>query len=280
MTFLDQLQQSAGLLSNDIASVSTYIPQSSDFIGGVPQNRFVGNQFQMPGLQLAPGQQIPVFGGTMGSGMNFGTYTPEDFQSNFMQNIPTMQTTDRPQGGGGSGNFRDRGQIQTGGTLRYQNRDFNNLLGGDFEGRNVGDRFTFSRDLDFGQAFDEFGRRRNIGPTAQGLLQEVGNFLSGGGIVGNTVRSLLGMETPQQTQTLDFGQMPTQTSSPETLQALQQRAEEANLAEQASQARQELANMSGSKRLRDERDRDERNRARGFSGRGTSDPGGQAARGV
>ena len=45
MTFLDQLQQSAGLLSNDIASVSTYIPQSSDFIGGVPQNRFVGNQF-------------------------------------------------------------------------------------------------------------------------------------------------------------------------------------------------------------------------------------------
>ena len=63
MTFLEQLQESAGLLSNDVASVGNYMPQASDFVSGVPQNRFVGNQFQMPGLSLAPGQQIPVFGG-------------------------------------------------------------------------------------------------------------------------------------------------------------------------------------------------------------------------
>ena len=115
MTFLEQLQQSAGLLSNDIASVGFYTPQQTDFIDGVARNQFMGNQFLMPGLSLAPGQQIPVFGGTMGSGLlNYSpgsfTYTPQPFQSNYFQNVPMTspaiaRTTTRT---GGQGEGRDR----------------------------------------------------------------------------------------------------------------------------------------------------------------------------
>ena len=108
MTFLEQLQESAGLLSNDVASVGNYMPQASDFVSGVPQNRFVGNQFQMPGLSLAPGQQIPVFGGTMGSGVNFGSYTPGAFGSNYQSQtgIPvTSNVTSQAGGGGGGGGY-------------------------------------------------------------------------------------------------------------------------------------------------------------------------------
>tara|TARA_Y100000401_G_C8259437_1_gene192499 strand:+ start:28 stop:789 length:762 start_codon:yes stop_codon:yes gene_type:complete len=129
MTFLEQLQQSAGLLSNDIASVGFYTPQQTDFIDGVAQNRFVGNQFQTPGLSLAPGQQIPVFGGTMGSGLlNYSpgsfTYTPQPFQSNYFQNVPMMlpnaQTQETSQMRGGGDN-RDRfNEMQARNALRNE----------------------------------------------------------------------------------------------------------------------------------------------------------------
>ena len=81
MTFLEQLQKSAGLLSTDVASVGTYNrAEASDFINGVPQNRFVGNQFQMPSLSL-------------GSGAS--TYTPGAFQANYtpMATQPAPSTT-------------------------------------------------------------------------------------------------------------------------------------------------------------------------------------------
>ena len=72
MTFLEQLQQSAGLLNNQIQNTNlfgNYNPAlASDYVTtpfGQPiaQNRFVGNQFQMPNLSgqtympgaLAPG---------------------------------------------------------------------------------------------------------------------------------------------------------------------------------------------------------------------------------
>tara|TARA_X000001388_G_scaffold149_1_gene287 strand:- start:41 stop:1276 length:1236 start_codon:yes stop_codon:yes gene_type:complete len=109
MTFLEQLQKSAGLLSTDVASVGTYNrAEASDFINGVPQNRFVGNQFQMPSLSLGSGQQIPVFGGTMGSGVNFGSYTPGAFGSNYQSQtgIPvTSNVTPQAGGGGGGGGY-------------------------------------------------------------------------------------------------------------------------------------------------------------------------------
>ena len=69
MTFLEQLQQSAGLLGQQIQNVEpfgVYTPTESDYIQGVAQNRFVGNQFQMPNL----GQS--VHGGTQYTGMGTG----------------------------------------------------------------------------------------------------------------------------------------------------------------------------------------------------------------
>jgi hypothetical protein len=263
MTFLEQLQQSAGLLSENIANSSpfgNYTPmEASDFINtpfGQPiaQNRFEGNQFLMPDLSgstYTPGN----FSLSPGAGFNFGnmgTYNPGAFNQFYQAPMTSsfMPTTNVRQSGG------RRDTNVTPREMSYQNRTFGDL----------GDRFTFSRDLDFGQAFDEFGRRRNIGPTLQGALQELGNFVTGGGIVGNAVKSLLGMDD--------------ETVTPETLQSLQNRAKQASLAEEASQARQQLANISGVNRSQVERDRDARNRGRGFSGRGTSDPGGQAARGV
>ena len=77
MTFLEQLQQSAGLLSNNIASSTTYNPTTSDFRDGVAQNRFVGNQFQMPTTSMT----VPAV--NIGTSPNFGssTYTPLPFNA-------------------------------------------------------------------------------------------------------------------------------------------------------------------------------------------------------
>ena len=72
MTFLEQLQQSAGLLQNQVSNLQP--PSITD----VPQNRFVGNQFQMPSNI----NQSTSFGFTPS---NF-TYTPGAF--NQYGNIP------------------------------------------------------------------------------------------------------------------------------------------------------------------------------------------------
>ena len=73
-SFLEQLQQSAGLLQNQVTALQPSV------INNVPQNRFVGNQFQMP---FGMGQPTP-FGGNYGSGgfnlpYNPGSYTPGQF---------------------------------------------------------------------------------------------------------------------------------------------------------------------------------------------------------
>ena len=73
-SFLEQLQQSAGLLQNQVTALQPSV------INNVPQNRFVGNQFQMP---FGMGEPTP-FGGNYGSGgfnlpYNPGSYTPGQF---------------------------------------------------------------------------------------------------------------------------------------------------------------------------------------------------------
>jgi hypothetical protein len=101
--FLKQLQESAGLLNNKIKDTDTtqiknlfgnYDPRSAaDYtigpMGGIAQNRFEGNQFQMPNLFNA--QYIPeAF--NQGSLLqtptynNMGTFTPGAF--NQYGNIP------------------------------------------------------------------------------------------------------------------------------------------------------------------------------------------------
>jgi len=115
MTFLEQLQQSAGLLSDNIANSSpfgNYTPmEASDFINtpfGQPiaQNRFEGNQFLMPDLSgstYTPGN----FSLAPGAGFNFGnmgTFTPGAFNQFYQAPMtsPAMArtTTSQMRGGG------------------------------------------------------------------------------------------------------------------------------------------------------------------------------------
>ena len=118
MTFLEQLQQSAGLLSDNIANSSPFGNyskfQASDFVNtpfGQPiaQNKFEGNQFLMPDLSgstYTPGN----FSLAPGAGFNFGnlgTYNPGAFNQFYQAPMtsPAMARTATRTGGGG--NFRD-----------------------------------------------------------------------------------------------------------------------------------------------------------------------------
>jgi len=113
MTFLEQLQQSAGLLSENIANslpFGNYTPmQASDFVNtpfGQPiaQNRFVNNQFQMPDLSgstYTPGN----FSLAPGAGFNFGnlgTYNPGAFNQFYQAPMtsPAMARTTTRTGDG------------------------------------------------------------------------------------------------------------------------------------------------------------------------------------
>jgi len=121
MSFLDQLQQSTGLLTEQVKNTQpfgSYTPTASDYVMGIPQNRFVGNQFQMPTLGLQPGQGIPVFGGTYSS----SPYTPAPFGGAFgssemtQSRINPLVAADPAVAlrGGGAGQERDREGIQSG----------------------------------------------------------------------------------------------------------------------------------------------------------------------
>ena len=119
MTFLEQLQQSAGLLSDNIANSSPFGNyskfQASDFVNtpfGQPiaQNKFEGNQFLMPDLSgstYTPGN----FSLAPGAGFNFGnmgTYTPGAFNQFYQAPMtsPAMaRTTSRTGGGDGRENL-------------------------------------------------------------------------------------------------------------------------------------------------------------------------------
>ena len=133
MTFLEQLQQSAGLLSDNIANSSpfgNYTPmQASDFINtpfGQPiaQNRFEGNQFLMPDLSgstYTPGN----FSLAPGAGFNFGkigTFTPGAFNQFYQAPMtsPAMARTTTSQMRGGGDN-RDRfNEMQARNALRNE----------------------------------------------------------------------------------------------------------------------------------------------------------------
>jgi hypothetical protein len=112
-SFLDQLQETAGLLSNEIASVGNFTPRlASDYITtpfGEPiaQNRFVGNRFEMPNLMGATYNTRgfnPIQGGQFNFN-NMGTYNPGAFNQFYQAPMtsPAMTattTTSQMRGGG------------------------------------------------------------------------------------------------------------------------------------------------------------------------------------
>lgn len=119
MSFLDQLQQSTGLLTNQVKNTqpfSTYSPTASDYVMGIAQNQFTGNQFQMPNLALQPGQNIPVFGGTYSS----SPYVPSSFKGAFdssemtQPRINPLVVADPFFARGGAGQERDMASTQSG----------------------------------------------------------------------------------------------------------------------------------------------------------------------
>ena len=112
-SFLDQLQETAGLLSNEIASAGNFTPRlASDYITtpfGEPiaQNRFVGNRFEMPNLTGATYNTRgfnPIQGGQFNFN-NMGTYNPGAFNQFYQAPMtsPAMTattTTSQMRGGG------------------------------------------------------------------------------------------------------------------------------------------------------------------------------------
>lgn len=119
--FLDQLASSTSLLTDNIAKTDTaqiknlfgnYNPNvASDYVygpmGGIAQNRFDANQFQLP---YQPGE-FTTFGGQFGSGgfntpYTPGGYTPGQFNqySNVPVNVPSNVTTTTMQEQGSNGN--------------------------------------------------------------------------------------------------------------------------------------------------------------------------------
>jgi len=115
-SFLDQLQESAGLLSNQVANVGNYTPRfASDYITtpfGEPiaKNQFVGNDFLMPNLTGAsynPRGFNPIQGGQFNFG-NLGTYNPGAFNQFYQAPMtsPAMAATTTTRASEGDGRER------------------------------------------------------------------------------------------------------------------------------------------------------------------------------
>ena len=143
MTFLEQLQKSAGLLNNQISNTDTtqiknlfgnYNPNAaSDYVfgpmGGIAQNRFDANQFQLP---YQPGQfQQTIDGGLtplpdprFGTGGFNTSYTPGAFNETYgnMATLPSTVSTTTMQDRGS--NESDRRQLERS-KGRYSYETFN-----------------------------------------------------------------------------------------------------------------------------------------------------------
>jgi len=271
MTFLEQLQESAGLLGNQIQNVKpfgNYDPTlASDYVGGpmglIPQNRFVGNQFQMPfpgGESYTPGAMAP-------GGYNPLPYIPLPFnQGNVTTTQPGIlepsQGLKTQIGGGGGERFFDPLSPMD---LKYQNPSLRGILENEYEGRNIGDKFTFSRDLPFGEAYDQYGRSRNIGATFPGAVQGIANFVTGGGLVGRTLKSLLGMDE--------------NTVTPETLETFRQLEESGLLGVEKNKLAEEQKKLEVRKEIA-KLAKEKEQKGGGYSpSQGTTGPGGKVGGG-
>ena len=146
--FLNQLRESTGILTENVANTDTtqikslfgnYNPNAaSDYVfgpmGGIAQNRFDANQFQLP---YQPGE-FTTFGGQFGSGgfnapYNPGTYNPGQFNQygnvpvtgNIPSNVSTTTMNDR----GGNGPNQQDNQKYSYETFNGKSYRVNNFTG-------------------------------------------------------------------------------------------------------------------------------------------------------
>tara|TARA_R110002020_G_scaffold252343_3_gene466251 strand:+ start:1352 stop:2290 length:939 start_codon:yes stop_codon:yes gene_type:complete len=120
-SFLDTLQQASQVLNDRVSSspFGNYTPnQASDYVvgplGGIAQNKFMGDQFQTPNPFNAPyipeafnASSVLNAASTSPFNYNFGSYTPGAFNQFYGSPMtsPAMATTTTRTGGGGG---RDR----------------------------------------------------------------------------------------------------------------------------------------------------------------------------
>tara|TARA_R110002012_G_scaffold168657_1_gene332194 strand:+ start:794 stop:2053 length:1260 start_codon:yes stop_codon:yes gene_type:complete len=154
--------------------------------GLIAQNRFrIDPQTGIPIFETPASESIKSASGTYDPNIDYGDpgyagVIPVDPLIG-IDPVPTFASPER--GGGGQ-------RLPTGrDILSYQNPDYKGLVGGDFKDTNVGDKFSFSKDLPYGKAYDEYGRVRNIGDTLPGAIQyginTIGDFFTSGGIIGS-----------------------------------------------------------------------------------------------
>jgi len=145
MTFLEQLQESAGLLNNQIKNTNVfgnYNPNlASDYVTtpfGQPiaQNRFLGNEFQMPNLSgqtYTPGAMAPGTGFNFGNIGTFtpGTYSPGAFNETYgnMATLPSTVSTTTMQDRGGNGPNQQDNQKYSYETFNGKSYRVNNFTG-------------------------------------------------------------------------------------------------------------------------------------------------------
>jgi len=148
---LEQLQESAGLLNNKIKDTDTtqikslfgnYNPNlASDYVTtpfGQPiaQNRFLGNEFQMPNLSgqtYTPGAMAPGTGFNFGNIGTFtpGTYSPGAFNETYgnMATLPSTVSTTTMQDRGGNGPNQQDNQKYSYETFNGKSYRVNNFTG-------------------------------------------------------------------------------------------------------------------------------------------------------
>jgi len=122
-SFLDTLQQASQVLNDRVSSspFGNYTPsQASDYVvgplGGIAQNKFMGDQFQMPNLFNAPyipeafnASSVLNAASTSPFNYNFGSYTPGAFSQFYGSPIASpaiARTTTRTGGGDGYENLQ------------------------------------------------------------------------------------------------------------------------------------------------------------------------------
>ena len=122
-SFLDTLQQASQVLNDRVSSspFGNYTPsQASDYVvgplGGIAQNKFMGDQFQTPNLFNAPyipeafnASSVLNAASTSPFNYNFGSYTPGAFNQFYGSPMasPAMATTTVREGGRGGDRLAD-----------------------------------------------------------------------------------------------------------------------------------------------------------------------------